>query len=52
MVLPWLIESTADQQSLVVTSNRHYITKAGLQELDKRGIKHRGNDVLSSFEKN
>lgn len=51
MILPWLLESTSDQQSLVVTSNRHYITKEGLKELDKRGIKHRGNEILSTLEK-
>lgn len=45
-VLPWLMESTPDQEPYIVTTNRHYITETGLAELDRRGIDHRGEEVL------
>jgi Holliday junction resolvasome RuvABC ATP-dependent DNA helicase subunit len=51
LILPWLLESTPDQAPYVVTGNRHYITKEGLAELDKRGISHKGDDVLCSADR-
>jgi len=51
LVLPWLLESTPDQASYIAVTNRHYITKEGLVELDKRGIVHKGEAVLCSFDR-
>jgi Holliday junction resolvasome RuvABC ATP-dependent DNA helicase subunit len=45
-IMPWLLEATPDQEPYVVVTNRHYITRVGLEELDKRGIIHRGEKVL------
>lgn len=40
-ILPWLMESTPEQEPLITTSNKGYcITVAGLAELDKRKIAH------------
>lgn len=50
-VLPWLLESTPDQEPYVVTANKHYITAEGLKELDKRGISHKGESVLCSADR-
>ena len=47
-ILPWLIASTPDQEPYVIVTNRHYITPAGLAELDKRDIEHRpAKDILT-----
>jgi Holliday junction resolvasome RuvABC ATP-dependent DNA helicase subunit len=50
-VLPWLIESSSDQKALITVSNKHYITPAGLEELDKRGVDHIGLDALSASDR-
>jgi len=47
-VLPWLMESTPDQEPYIIVTNRHYITSAGQAELDKREIAHGGEEVLPS----
>jgi Holliday junction resolvasome RuvABC ATP-dependent DNA helicase subunit len=52
LILPWLLESTPDQNSYVSITNRHHITKEGLAELDKRGISHKGEAVLCMSDKN
>jgi len=50
-ILPWLIASTPDQESYVIVTNRHYITPAGLAELDKRDIDYRSaKDVLTKVD--
>lgn len=42
-IMPWLLVTTEDQPPLVtVTSKGFAITEAGLAELDKRGIAHKG----------
>ncbi len=42
-ILPWLMEGTDDQPSLVCVTARGYaLTESGLNELDKRNIKHKG----------
>ena len=51
LVMPWLLEATPDQAPYVATTNRHYITKEGLIELDKRGIAHNGEAVLCSADR-
>ena len=51
LILPWLLESTPDQNSYVSITNRHHITKEGLAELDKRGIKHKGEAALCTADK-
>lgn len=46
-VMPPLMARTPDQEPLVTVSSRGYtITKAGLQELDRRGIPNRGLDAV------
>jgi Holliday junction resolvasome RuvABC ATP-dependent DNA helicase subunit len=50
-VLPWLLESTPDQKARVVVTSRHYISPEGLAELEKRGIEHRGSDVLAPMDR-
>lgn len=51
LILPWLLESTPDQLPYVAVTNRHYITKEGLAELDKRGIEHKGEQVLCNLDR-
>jgi hypothetical protein len=46
-IMPPLMASTPDQESLVTVSTRGYtITKSGLAELDKRGIPNRGLNAM------
>lgn len=46
-ILPWLLTETDDQPSLVGVSSKGYtITEAGLQELERRGIGHRGQKAM------
>lgn len=46
-IMPPLMSRTPDQEPLVTVSSRGYtITKAGLEELDKRGIPNRGLDAM------
>lgn len=46
-ILPPLMSRTPDQEPMVTVSSRGYtITKAGLDELDKRGIPNRGLDAM------
>ena len=46
-ILPWLLCSTDDSPALVDVSTKGYIiTQAGLNELDKRNIKHVGYKAL------
>lgn len=46
-IMPPLMSRTPDQEPLVTVSSRGYtITKAGLKELDKRGISNRGLDAM------
>jgi Holliday junction resolvasome RuvABC ATP-dependent DNA helicase subunit len=46
-IMPPLMASTPDQEALVTVSTRGYtITKAGLAELDKRGIPNRGLNAM------
>jgi hypothetical protein len=47
-VMPALLVSTVDDPALVVVTSRGYaITRRGLVELDKRGIPHRGEEVVA-----
>ena len=40
-IMPWLLEFTDDQEAFVHVTRRGYsLTKAGIAELDKRGITH------------
>jgi Holliday junction resolvasome RuvABC ATP-dependent DNA helicase subunit len=51
-IMPWLLESTADQKPLVTVTSRHYITKEGLAELDKRSVPHKeGGEVLAPMDR-
>lgn len=46
-IMPPLLGRTPDQEPMVTVSSRGYtITKAGLDELDKRGIPNRGFDAM------
>lgn len=46
-IMPWLLTETDDSAALAVVTNKGYtITPAGLAELDKRGIPHKGSAVL------
>lgn len=48
MILPPLMEESDDRPSLVqVTSKGYAITRAGLAELDKRQIPHRGERIVA-----
>lgn len=48
-ILPWLMEPTEEAPPLVsVTSRGYTITEAGLEELDKRQIQHKGKDALAA----
>jgi hypothetical protein len=46
-ILPWLLTETDDQPALVNVSSKGYtITKAGIQELERRNIHHKGQKAL------
>ncbi len=46
-IMPWLLSGTDDSEPLVTVSNRGYtITQAGLTELEKRDIDHKGSAAL------
>lgn len=45
-VLPPLLAGTPDEPALVAVAHKHYITVAGLYELDRRGISHISNQAL------
>jgi Holliday junction resolvasome RuvABC ATP-dependent DNA helicase subunit len=46
-VMPWLLTETEDQPAFVTVTNKGYtITPAGLGELDRRGIVHKGDAAL------
>ena len=45
---PGLLVATADDAAMVAVTNKGYaITHRGLEELDKRGIPHRGAEVVT-----
>jgi Holliday junction resolvasome RuvABC ATP-dependent DNA helicase subunit len=47
-VMPALLIATTDDPAMVVVTSRGYaITRRGLEELDKRGIPHRGEEVVA-----
>ena len=47
-VMPALLVATADDAAMVAVTNKGYaITHRGLEELDKRGIPHRGAEVVT-----
>ena len=47
-VMPALLVATADDAAMVAVTNKGYaITHRGLEELDKRGIPHRGEEVVT-----
>jgi Holliday junction resolvasome RuvABC ATP-dependent DNA helicase subunit len=51
-VMPVLLSDLTGDPALVTTSTRGYcLTRAGLAELDKRGIAHRGEDALPNGDK-
>jgi hypothetical protein len=45
-VLPPLLTGSPGEPSLIGVTHRHFITPAGLKELDKRGIQHLGRKAL------
>lgn len=46
-ILPWLLTETDDQPALVTVSSKGYtITEAGLNELERREIHHKGQKAL------
>ena len=48
-IMPWLLTETDDQPALVtVTAKGFTITEAGLLELEKRGIHHKGSKALAA----
>jgi Holliday junction resolvasome RuvABC ATP-dependent DNA helicase subunit len=48
-ILPWLLAETEDAPALItVTSKGYTITEAGLKELDRRGIAHKGSKTLAA----
>lgn len=48
-VMPWLLQETEDQPALVGVGNKGYcITEAGLKELEKRNITHKGSKALAA----
>lgn len=48
-ILPWLLQDTDDQASMVtVTAKGYTITQAGLDELEKRGIDHKGSKAIAA----
>lgn len=47
-ILPWLLTETDDQAALVTVSSKGYtITEAGIAELDRRDIHHKGSKALA-----
>lgn len=47
-LMPWLLTETDDQAALVTVTNKGYtITPAGLAELERRGIDHKGEAALA-----
>jgi MoxR-like ATPase len=47
-VMPALLVATAEDPGMVVVTNKGYaITQRGLEELDRRGIPHRGAEVVT-----
>lgn len=48
-ILPWLLTTTEDQPALITVSAKGYtITDAGIAELDKRKIAHKGPRALAA----
>ena len=48
-ILPWLLEFTDDQPPFVTVTHRGYtITEAGIAELDKRKLMHKGKEALAA----
>jgi Holliday junction resolvasome RuvABC ATP-dependent DNA helicase subunit len=48
-ILPWLLTETDDQPALItVTAKGFTITEAGIVELEKRGIHHKGSKALAA----
>lgn len=46
-LMPWLLAETDDQPALTKVTGRGYtITEAGLAELEKRGVPHKGAEAL------
>lgn len=49
-IMPWLLTATEDSPALVTVSSRGYtITEAGLAELDRRKIAHKGKAALVRY---
>jgi len=47
-IMPWLLTETEDQPAMVTVSNRGYtITPAGLKELERRNISHKGSVAMN-----
>ena len=47
-VMPALLVSTPDDPAMVVVTNKGYaVTRRGLEELDRRSIPHRGEEVVA-----
>lgn len=48
-IMPWLLQETEDQPALVTVTGKGYtITAAGLEELERRAIKHNGSKALAA----
>lgn len=48
-IMPWLLANTEDEQAFVTVSTKGYtITEAGLEELEKRGLDHNGEEALAA----
>jgi len=48
-ILPWLLTETDDQPALItVTAKGFTITEAGIAELERRGIVHKGSKALAA----
>jgi Holliday junction resolvasome RuvABC ATP-dependent DNA helicase subunit len=48
-ILPWLLTETDDQPALItVTAKGYTITEAGIAELERRGIAHKGSKALAA----
>jgi len=46
-ILPWLLEATPEQSPLITVTNKGYtITEAGIAELEKRKVRHNGEQAL------
>jgi hypothetical protein len=47
-VMPGLLVATSDDPAMVTVTSRGYaVTHRGLEELDRRGIPHRGEEVVA-----